>query len=128
MFRIPALITAVALVAACGTTTTFTPTNTPPRPMQSRSPDSVEVFTSSVPERPFVEIGMIEAQQSSELSVDDASAVIASLRAEAAKRGCDAVVVNGANDSVVGQTTEGEGYTTTLKGYRGTCVMYKAAY
>ena len=113
------------LTMACGTTTSFTPTNTSPKPMAARSPDSVEVYQSSKPDKPFVEVGMIEAQQSSEFSTDDTSAVIAALRTEAAQRGCDGIIITGSNDAVVGSVSDGEGYTDTLKGYRAACFMYK---
>jgi hypothetical protein len=123
MKRLP-LIT-LALVAACGTTTSFTPTNTPPRPMSARAPETVEVFTSGQPDRPYVEVGMLEAQQSSEFSSDNMSEIVSALRTEAAKKGCDGLIVTGSNDAVTGNVTDGDGYTTTLKGYRGACIMFK---
>jgi hypothetical protein len=111
----------VCCLAACGTTVQYTPTNAPPRPMRARPPGTVELFTSSKPDRPFVEVGILEAQQSSKYSTDRMPEIIAELRKEAAKIGCDAIMMTGAADQVTGD----EKVTTTLKGYRGTCIMWK---
>jgi hypothetical protein len=120
-------VVTVLTVACGGTTATFTPTNAPPRQMSTRSRDAVEVFIASKPDRPFVEIGMIEAQQSSAFSTDDASGVLASLRGEAARRGCDAVLISGPNDAVVGSNAYGNGFVATRKGYRGACIVYRGS-
>lgn len=114
-----------AVLAACGTTTQFTQTNPSPVPMRPRDPSTVQVFTASKPQRPFVEVGIIEAQQSSRLSTDGMGAIIAALRKEAARRGCDGVIIVSNDNSVVGSSGEEGGSTGTLKGYRGACIMYR---
>ena len=84
--RVPALIVAL-LTVACGTTTQWVPTNPSPRPLQPRHPSTVEIWTTGVPNRPYTEVGIITARQSSELSVDDMPEIINELRAEAASIG-----------------------------------------
>ena len=108
-------------VAACGTTIDYMPINAPPRAMAPRAPESVEIFTDARPEKPFVDVGILEAQQQSSASQDNAATVLQKLRQAAADRGCDAVVLDGSNDKVVGDRTG----TTTLKGYRATCIVYR---
>jgi hypothetical protein len=114
-------------VAACGTTITAIPTNRPLRAMTPRDPMSVEMFTSGLPPRPYVEVAYLEAQQESDMSFDRAPTVMTKMREEAAKIGCDGLIIGGANDAVVGSTFRGNGSTTTLRGYRGTCVQWSDA-
>jgi hypothetical protein len=129
----------VVAAAGCGTTTRYTPTNSPPRAMTSRSVETVEVYTSSLPTRPFVEVGIIQSRQSSGLSFDEMPEIIGEMRGYAAKRGCDGLIINGASDKVEGTssasttTTGGKAptssttvsnSTTTLEGFWGACIMY----
>lgn len=124
--RLGLLLAAVAgTLLGCGTRTSYTQLNAPPTAMNPRDPASVEVFTAARPERPYVEVGIIEAQQRSEFSADDMPEIVAELRARAADEGCDAVFINSNNDAVVGSTNEGSGSTSTLKGFRGACLVYK---
>lgn len=102
-------------------------TNRSPRPMTPRPFDSVEVYTVSFPQRPFVEVGILEAQQESELSLDAPPEVLAKLRERAAAQGCDAIIMNGANDAVLGHGDRRHSHVTTLRGYRATCIMYSDA-
>jgi hypothetical protein len=126
----------VALAAACGTTTEFARTNPNFAGMASRPPGAVDVYTAAPPPRPFVEVGIIEARQSSEYSLDGMDAIIAELRNRAAHEGCDGVILTGDANSVVGSSFVtgsvthgtgsllGSGSVKTLKGYRGTCIVY----
>jgi len=123
--RLGLLLAVAATLLGCGTRTSYTQLNSPPAPMNPRDPASVEVFTATRPERPYVEVGIIEAQQRSEFSSDDMPEIVAELRARAAEEGCDAVLINSNNDAVVGSTNDGWGSTSTLKGFRGACLMYK---
>lgn len=125
------LVASTAFVWGCGTRVSFTPTNTPPRAMTPRSPDSVQIFTTQSPDRPYVEVGVIEAQQASAYSTADETEVVAKLRESAAKQGCDALIITGSADKVVGSgyTSNGSGTSsvTTLRGFRGTCILFKDA-
>jgi hypothetical protein len=121
------LTVATSLAAACGTSLTYHPTNRAPRAMTPRPFDTVEVYTVSLPQRPFVEVGILEAQQESELSLDAPPEVLVKLRQRAAAQGCDAIIMNGANDSVVGHGDRRHSHVTTLRGYRATCIMFSDA-
>jgi hypothetical protein len=116
------------LLGGCGTTINDLPLNAPPHMMTARSPESVEIFMTQRPSRPFTEVAMLEAQRASAYSGDGPEAVMAKLREAAAQKGCDGIIMNGANDATVGSTTVnngvGSGYVTTLKGYRATCIVY----
>jgi hypothetical protein len=107
----------------CGTKVSFMPTNSAPRQLQARTVGEVEIFTSAKPDKEFVEVGILEVQQASDFSVDNEQAVMGKLREEAAKQGCDGLIITGANDAV----TVMDGTGGTLKGYRGTCIVYKTA-
>jgi hypothetical protein len=123
-----AVASLAALVVGCGTTIVFVPLNSPPHALAMRAPESVELFTTSIPTRPYVEVGTIESQQQA-YSGDDTAAIYAKMRAEAGVRGCDALVITGSNDATIvsGTTTNGSGSVSsrTLKGYRATCIAYK---
>lgn len=108
-------------LAACGTTIHQIATNQPPHPLSPRPAESVEVFTATQPQRPFVEVMYFEAQQESQVSLDDQGAVFAKLREQAGQAGCDGLIINGPNDSVVGDRHN----VNTLRGYAGTCIVYR---
>jgi hypothetical protein len=114
-------------IAACGTSITAIPTNRPLHAMRPRHPMSVEIFTSGIPQRPFIEVAYLESQQESDMSLDGAPTVLTKMREAAAKMGCDGLIIGGANDAVVGSTFRGWGSTKTLRGYRGTCVQWSDA-
>jgi hypothetical protein len=117
-------LVSLLFLAACGTTITAVPTNRPVHTMQPRDAMSVEMFTSGPPQRPYVEVAYLESQQESDFSVDGAPTVLTKMREQAAAMGCDGLIIGGANDAVVGSTWRGNGATTTLRGYRGTCVQW----
>jgi len=127
------------VLAACGTTTEFARTNPSFGGARPRQPAAVDLYTASPPARPFVEIGIIEARQASELSLDGMDGIIAELRNRAAQEGCDGVILTGDANAVVGgsfvsgSVSNGNGFFSgggnvkTLKGYRGTCIVYADA-
>jgi hypothetical protein len=111
-----AALLASAVLVSCGTTVTAVQTNTPPRQMYPRSPLSVEVFTSALPTRPYMDIGILEAQQSSGLSQDSLPEIINALREKAGELGCDGIVLtDSANWVKAGHL---------VKGFRATCILY----
>lgn len=110
---------------ACGSTTlNYIETRQPPGRLHQRSPERVEIFMTGKPDRPFVEIGLIESQQG---GADGVKAVIAKMRRFAGERGCDALVIFAGNDATV--TSGGKDFTVseTLRGYRGSCLVYTAS-
>ena len=87
----------------------------------------VEVFSQKAPERPFVEVYMIESQQQSGWSLDGQSEIVAAMREKAGRLGCDGLLLTGSNDAT--RVTGGNGSVSshTLKGYRGVCIVYRDA-
>ncbi len=115
-------------VTACGTTTQFAATNASPRPLAARPAESVSVFATGLPNRPFVEVGIIQARQSSEFSVDELPEILAEMRTEAGRRGCDGLVINGTRDAQSSSTTVSHHAVTssskTLEGFWGACIVF----
>src|SRR6185503_19557415 len=105
------------VLAACGTQARFLPLNPPPHRLTPRAPETVEFHASGPPSRPFVDIGVIETlQESGATPLED---VLARLRVEAGRLGCDGVVFLGGNDQVVAVDS-----VSTLRGYRASCIVY----
>lgn len=119
---------AMLFVTACGTTTQFAATNHSPRPLAPRPVDSVVVFATGLPDRPFVEVGLIQARQSSEFSVDEMPEILAEMRTEAARQGCDGLVINGTRDAQSSSTTISPhgmaSSSKTLEGFWGACIVF----
>lgn len=106
----------------CGAYSSWMPTNPPPHPMQPRPADQVEMFTSGAPTRSFVEVGII--QSSPGMAATDLQ-VLAELRTEGGKRGCDGVIVNGETKSA---TASGNAIFATADektAFRAACIVYK---
>ena len=122
------LTASLCFVAACGIKTEYIELNPPPHVMAPRSPDQVAIFTTGLPERPYVEVGTIEVKQEI-YNGASASEIMRVLREEAARRGCDGLVLLGANDETVVEGSSGSHggsvSSKTLKGYRATCIVYK---
>lgn len=123
------IIVGVVLFSGCGTALEVTKLNSPPKQVFPRTPESVEVFTTSKPNVPYTEVSLISSQQASEFSNDDTPEIIHKMRLEAANQGCDALIITMSNDSVSGTTGGASGgvygHVNTLKGFHGTCVVYK---
>lgn len=122
------LVLSLVLVSTgCGIHTEYIPMNTPPRPLAPRPPEQVEMFSSQKPSRPYVEVGTIEVQQQA-YNGSTASSIVTTLRAEGGRRGCDGLVMLGANDAlfVAGSSGPNGGSVSsrTLKGYRASCIVY----
>jgi hypothetical protein len=87
--RVPLLLA----FTAC-TSVAQIPLNTPARALTPRAPDSVEVYASSPPTRPHVDVAVLQVVDY--WPRDDAAHRAAKLRARAASLGCDALVIGGA--------------------------------
>jgi hypothetical protein len=115
---------AVALSSAgCGTALEFVRTATPPYTLPSRAPGQVDLFTTSKPQRPFVEVGIVESQQE-QWSLDSPQVVLEKMREYAGQLGCDGLVVFAGNDATSVSGSASGTTSRTLKGYRGTCIVY----
>ena len=108
-----ALLTAALAVLGCVELVEYTPVNAPPHAMPPRPPAAVQLYTSIAPARPHLDVGLIEVTRQWADAPDQATAeILSSLRAEAAARGCDAVVL-------LGISTRGN-----LKQLQATCIVY----
>ena len=117
MKSLPITILFVLLSTSCAIKTSYTPTNAPPRPLQAKNPSEVQVFTSVLPNRPFTDIGLIKAQ---ERAFSGEGELIPSMRREAARVGCDGLVIQGSNNKVVG----GQNGVSTREGLWGSCIVW----
>ena len=93
------------LFVACGSGATFTPTNPPPHTPEVKPPATVQFYSTDAPFRDYVEIGELKADSSL-----GGTAAMNALREEAARRGCDGVMLKKREDG---------------KGVAGTCLMFK---
>ena len=86
--------------------------------MTRRALDTVEVFASAKPTRPYREVLVIKAQQSSGWSTDSEMVTLDKLRERAAELGCDGVVI-------LGPVSASDGAFMTKRGFLGTCIQYE---
>ena len=114
MFRRFTLVAVAVLTGCGGIDVDYLPLNAPPRPMAPRPVESVQLFETP-PQRPYVEVGAMECHERS--ARNDMRALYATMRASAAEHGCDALVI-------VGTSNHGFVGTTTLGGYRASCIVF----
>lgn len=123
----PLIVPAIALLAGCGTLVTYTPSGTKAKLGAPRAADQVELL-SAPPGRPYLQAGLMNGKQESKYSVDGTDAIYQKMRIEAGQRGCDALIIQGSDDSVVGSSSttngNGSGSVDTIKGYRAACIVY----
>jgi hypothetical protein len=113
-------------LVGCGTAVSFTPSGKTVPGTRAHEASDVELI-SVPPDRPYVQIGLIEAQQESEFSPDNNQVILHKMRTVAGQNGCHALLVQGANDAVVGggiSGINGNSSVKTLKGYRGACLVF----
>jgi hypothetical protein len=108
MLRTALALALIGSTAACSHTVLYRELNPSPRALQARPPQTVEMI-SIAPQRPYVEVALIEALRS-KFSEDDS---FTALRQLAAARGCDAVVLRMGSDQ----------WDT----WRGTCIVWDEA-
>jgi hypothetical protein len=86
-----AAISVACLLVGCADTVFYTPLNESPRPLAPRSPESVEVISVTPPSWPHKDLGILQVEQRNPSHTVDE--LLAELRAEAATRGCDAILI-----------------------------------
>lgn len=110
------------LMWGCGTSVSYTPLRAYPRGPR-RSPEAVDLYVSGPPTEPHVDVGILEAEQESDLSLDGTQEMLAELRKAAARAGCDALYVKG-----IGSTTHATllvtDHPSSVKTITGTCIRY----
>lgn len=94
-------------LAACAPLTTFVKTSASPKAMAARPVDGVAVFTTTAPDRPYVEVGIISAN--ARVGLPDRAKLLKAIRAEAAAQGCEALIVSSGTSDLA----------------EGTCIVFK---
>jgi hypothetical protein len=124
MLRMTSLL--LLLAAACGPTISTVATNPAPRPLTSRPPSTVELFTTQRPPWPYVEVAVFSA------SKGKAEEHIEALRDHAAAYGCDGLVFTVMpSDQQVAVTSQSmtpgepstQGYGNAVHSSSATCVV-----
>jgi len=82
------------VLAGCATFVEATALNPPPRALTPRPPESVEIFASSPPARPYVDVASLDVHQT-EYSAGGEALMLETLRARAGEMGCDALFITG---------------------------------
>ncbi len=107
--------------AGCGVQTGWMMLNPAPRPLKARPADEVQMFTGSQPTRPFVEHGLVTTGIS--VLGPGELAQLAALKEEAAKHGCDAVVITGENKMAQSGGSHGVATERTYA-FRAICAVF----
>ncbi len=119
-----AIVWLFCAMSGCGTVIGFMPLNEPPHPVQARPGSEVEMFTASRPTRPFVETGLITSSKASNFSGAGDFELIGVLREEAARHGCDGVIITGENKMAQGNSASMTVNEST-SGFRAACIVYR---
>lgn len=122
--RLISITLGLLVSSGCGTSHRFVQVAAPPHQLLTRSPSQVAVFRSDRPKRPYREIGIIESQQESRFSEDNAQAIIDKMRTYAGMRGCDALVILASHDATGVSASSSNTSSKTDLGYRGACLVY----
>jgi hypothetical protein len=91
-------LSACALAAGCGTYAEATPLNAPPRALNPRAAETVEVYASSPPSEPHVDVAIIRVDQTVGAPHEGLDTMVAELREKAGQMGCDALFISGASE------------------------------
>jgi len=117
----------VAALAACSPSISTVKTNPSPHPLRSRPAATVEIFTTMIPARPYVEVAVFTA------SKGKAEDHIDALRSHAGDFGCDALVLTrmpsetvSSSSTMVSKPGEvgGMSSTSSVGSSSATCVVW----
>jgi hypothetical protein len=115
------LVLAVGLGGCAETTVTYTPLNETPHELRARKPEQVEVFSSTPPERPHVDVGLISVQEGD--ADETPASLVWALRQSAAAKGCDALLL--ASPSSTTKPTGATWFDSSYQVYSATCIVYR---
>lgn len=128
---------ALSLLAGCaGTLVLYQPVAPPPRPMHPQPWERVE-FRTSLPERPYTTVGLLQAQPEEDKRAEAPRTMMIRLLERAGQLGCDGVVWLGKTDVFLSSdpslTRPGQSLVLTgssdekVQGYRASCFLYNEA-
>ena len=115
------LLAIALLVGGCGTSIRYTSLQQG-RTFRRRPASSVEIFLSAPPDCPHRDVGLFEAEQESEFSVDETKEMLVKLQEKAGQHGCDAIFVKGVGSH--SETNVVLDITTSTKTLTATCIEY----
>jgi hypothetical protein len=116
------LVTIGVLASGCGTYVSFTPLNSAAAG-PTRSANEVDVYLTAPPQRRHRDVGLLEAEQESDLSLDDTRDMLKKLRERAGAHGCDAIFVKGVGSNT--HATLGiSDHASSTKTITATCICY----
>jgi hypothetical protein len=123
--RYVAILSTLWAATGCSETlVSTTPLNPPPFTMTPKAPADVELYSSSPPKRPHIDVALLEAVQDD--SGEDHDEMLAKLRESAAQMGCDAVFVGGLSYRS-GDPNLGQLFDPNKHVLRATCMVYVPA-
>jgi hypothetical protein len=85
------VLAVVCVLAGCADTVFYTPLNEAPRTLAPHSPESVEIISVTPPSWPHRNLGILQVVRGNPFHTLDE--LLAALRARAAARGCDAILI-----------------------------------
>jgi len=113
------LLVVFASAVGCGPRINVVTMTSPPRPLVARPSETVELFTTKLPSRAYVEVAVISAEKGW------ADQHLEALREKAGELGCDALVFTVMPHQ---QTVSGNGQSATAVGSSSaTCVVWTGA-
>jgi hypothetical protein len=116
------LVVGIWISGCAETTVTYTPLNAPPHDPKARRPEEIQVFSSTPPERPHVDVGLISVQEGGG-GYETPASLIWALRQSGAEKGCDALLL-----AAPSSTTRPTGLTyfdRSFQVYSATCIVYR---
>jgi hypothetical protein len=88
--------------------------------MVPRPPETVEVYSSSPPTRPHVDVALFEVTQTEDLTDRGTAFMIERLRERAGEMGCDAVLVGGMSEHEGSHSL----FDSDSRTLQATCIVY----
>jgi hypothetical protein len=112
------------LLCGCGTLVTYTPVADMGDDAEPKYGSEVDVYMSGPPDRPYRDVGLLEAEQDSDLSLDDTRDMLRKLRARAGAIGCDAIYLKGVGSKAEPMAGIDFRHTDSVKTLAATCIRY----
>jgi len=112
------------LLCSCGTSITYTPMPGAAAYHRRRPVESVDVYLSGPPTQPHRDVGLLEAEQDSDLSLDGTREMLHKLRVKAAHVGCDAISLNGVGSRTEPALAVDINHASSVKTITATCIRY----
>jgi hypothetical protein len=112
------------LLGGCGTAISYTPVADIGDDAEPKHGSEVDVYMSGPPDRPYRDVGLLEAEQETDLSLDDTREMLRKLRRKAGAIGCDAIYLNAVGSKAAPMAGFDFRYTDSVKTLAATCIRY----